>query len=73
MPLCILFMSILPLSFDLLCFIALMNQCVPIANNWLFPPPLNWSCQIVQSYCINNFIVLMVNHGGKNEVRMLIN
>ncbi|KAJ6946858.1 hypothetical protein NC651_001526 [Populus alba x Populus x berolinensis] len=29
MPLFILFMSILPLSFDLLCFIALMNQCVP--------------------------------------------
>jgi len=64
MPLCILFMSILPLSFDLLCFIVLMNQCVPIARNWLFPPPLNWSCQIVPSYCINNFIVLMVNHEG---------
>lgn len=64
MPLFILFMSILPLPFDLLCFIALMNQCVPIARNCLFPPLLNWSCQIVQSYCINNFIVLMVNHKG---------
>lgn len=59
MPLFILFMSILPLSLDLLFVIALMNQSVPIARNTELELP---NCTII--FCIYNFIVLMVNHEG---------
>ena len=73
MPLCILFMSILPLSFDLLCFIALMNQCVPIARNWLFPPPLIGAAKLYNHILSTILLFLWLIMRVKNEVRMLIN